>query len=403
MKRRILGVVGLMAALAGTCGCGGGATVLDPTDAATPDDRSDAADAAAPISDSTPRVVPLLGTANIVLFGPTEWRERSTLYLPDGWHAGAGAWLDLQFFTFDADGVGHPTCHLTNCTLTLDPSDGCAHFHYDRAESPAGDVIYIIDGDLVACDDGVAAPLPTATLTATVPNSDRVGLVAPLPASAIAARTATPIDTSTAALALLRVDGSNAAATVTATPGQITLTPLLSLRVGAAVTVALAGVLDVMGRAFAEPGALQTRNTTDVVSDLTFGVAPPAGAVSAGGATVSLTSGSLCLGGRFPSCITPSDYPLGVALALADPGSSTLLSLALLPVPERGIPVFAAVARADGTTGTAVELTAPGGDVPIPAGTGPIWLLLYATEQASDRCPTGPDVPSICIDSIVVH
>lgn len=158
-----------------------------------------------------------------------------------------------------------------------------------------------------------------------------------------------------------------------------------------------------MGRAFAEPVALQTRTTTDVVTDLTFTVAPPDGAVSTGGATTSLTAGSLCLGGRFRECIIQSHYPLGVVLALADPGSSTSLSLALLPVPDRGIPVFAAVARADGTTETAVEVAAPGGDVPIPAGTGPIWLLLYATEQANDRCPTGPEVPSICIDSITVH
>ena len=342
--------------------------------------------------------------------------ERHLLFLPSGWQPRVDGWFGFQRFTFDGGGGTGDLCAAGGCPLSFAPSkknsgpagwslrlnsgDHCAHFHYASVSdlSGGGDMVRILNGDLSACpvvDTFDLRPSIGATIAGDMFG---VRLGTALPDSAIVVDLSAPVDDATATNIALVVNGAAVAADVAPSNGRFVLTPASKIPVGAKVEVSTAGMLTVMGSAVPPPPPLAGLVTTAVLADWALSTPPTPGSVAAIGLVPSFTAGTgLCISdtGRYPRTPFAAVIALGEisapAVRVTFDASSRYTSYTQI-----------AVARADGTTGTAGSLGPLAMnllDLAVPAGTGTVSLVIWNGNMIPEPTDLGPDLV-FCLHAI---
>lgn len=309
---------------------------------------------------------------------------RLRLYLPEGAGPGRAFFIDdaladeggplvREAGTFDADGHATLSC-VYGCTATLDAETACV------TVTTTGTVFYDPHGGDVAprlaATDHVCpvAGDPAWRGVRLVPPTDP-GASAPL--SALAVRAWVPLDESTLSSLRLSRDGADVPVHYegNAFGGRLVLDAPLDNE--GSLELDASGLRDALGRTVETSAVLLA--TTATVTDLSLDTEPPAGALPVYGAVLDITSGEL---GATDTGHWPRVVPFIALVALGDPGSASAVGVEGRQVGRMGGDVTARVVRAGGATGAAVSLPHEVGlvDAAIPAGTGPIWLVLHSDQ-----------------------
>lgn len=314
---------------------------------------------------------------------------RLRLFLPEGAGAGRPFWIDdaqatpdgrplfQETGTFDDEGRASLTCNVfsTACSAVLDGATGCVTIVADRAQylPGGGDQAWLVDGTLEVCP--IAGP-PADRIASLTPPSDAAGSA---PWTALALRARVPLDLDTLGTLEVTHDGASVPSHYegTAFAGRL----VLDAPVDPSGTIAIAttGVLDVMGGPVTTMATIPT--TTAVLEDLSLETAPTEGSIAVYGAPVGVTGGALVANdaGRFPRV-----RPFLALIALGDPGAATAVRIEGRQAQRYGGLVTARVVRAGGVEGepTSPPTTTSGTvDAAIPAGSGPIWLVLHSAQD----------------------
>ena len=316
---------------------------------------------------------------------------RLRLFLPEGAGAGRPFWIDdaqtrlegrplfQETGTFDDEGRASLTCNLfaTACSAVLDGTTGCVTIVAERGQylPSGGDQAWLIDGTLEVCPiDGEPAHR-TASLTPPIDAT------ASAPIRALALRAWVPLDVDTLGSLEVTHDGAIVPSHYegTAFAGRL----VLDAPVDPSGTIAIdaTDVLDVMGGLVTTTATVPT--TTAVLEDLSLDTAPTEGAIAVYGAAVGVTGGVLV---ATDTGAYPRVRPFLALIALGDPGAATAVRIEGHQAQRSGGLVTARVVRAGGVAGepTSPPTTTSGTvDAPIPAGSGPIWLVLHSAQDVA--------------------
>jgi hypothetical protein len=323
------------------------------------------------------------------------------VWLPEGARAGAPVWIaDDQGLSlirasgaFDAAGVTSNLCARPGCLVELRAVDRCAATRFDEVlwfSFAGGDVPSVVDGEADAC--AIDADPLTGVLTLGV-DLTRAEAIAPI--RRIELRPSVPVDVATLAALRLTVDGEHVDTTYEGDGWGGALVLALPLDPTGVIALDAGGTRDVLGREYL-PATLRAPATRAVLEDPSFDTEPTEGAIAWAGHELAVRDGALRMRdeGRWPR------VPFAAVVALGDPGAATTLRLdAEVAARELGGHVTAHVVRAGGAAADPLMLrmglrteTA----LPIPAGTGAVWLVLHSAQAISQpRDMHSPDVLAV--------
>lgn len=255
-------------------------------------------------------------------------------------------------------------CELCDgaCTVRVEADTGCAVFAYtDYVEwgpSICQDGGEPVAGTLRACPtDEVFAP--ELSIEGTLEPS-LIGLD-----GRVSVRASYPLDEAADTIEVL-IDGAPHAFTSTQLAPDRLVIELGTIAPGMDVAITYTGDREVSPT---PPTALAT---SAVLTDLTLETPPPEGAIDARGQPVRFDAGALHIDdeGHCPR------VPFAAAIALGDPGSAAALAVEHEHGQRLGSYTEARLVRADGSSGAIMILHSDSIELPLPEGTGPVWLLL---------------------------
>jgi len=300
-------------------------------------------------------------TERLVLFVPGEG-SGEPIYLRNT------RWSTMTALTFaPGASVSDPVpcgCELCDgaCTMRVEADTGCAVFEY---------IDYVEWGPSICQDGGepVAGTLracPTDEVFA--PELFIEGMLEPSLIDVdgrVSVRANYPLDEAADTIEV-QIDGApHAFTTAQLAPDRLVI-ELGTIAPGTDVAITYTGDREVSPT---PPTALAT---SAVITDLTLETPPPDGAIDARGQPVRFEAGALHIDdeGHCPR------VPFAAAIALGDPGSAAALAVEHEHGQRLGSYTEARLVRADGSSGAIMTLHSDPIELPVPEGTGPVWLLL---------------------------